>query len=309
MSARAVKRSMLYVLFLFAANVCLSATLETKLEPASARIGDLLQLKVTIKDGAGAKIEWPHFLSDSLAFQLISIDSSGMLPQERIFNLALYDTGTYLLPPLPVILHSANSRETLFTKHTQVEIVSVLPDTASVPQPIKAPRSLPWTIRDMLAWAPWLVGLLLIAAAIYFYRKYQKQKQPEKYQAPEIILPAHELALRELIALRDRKYPERGMLREFYTEISEILRRYMERRYEFPALEMTTWDLEHELSRERYPQILMYQGLPILRESDLVKFAKYLPEWQNCAEHLESAFKIVQATKESDEAQAMGVAA
>ncbi len=309
MIARLVKRSMAFVVFLFAATVCFSATVETTLEPTSARIGDLFQLKVAIHDGGDAKIEWPHFLSDSLAFQLISIDSSGMLPQERVFNLALYDTGKYLLPPLPVILHHADSRETLFTKHNQVEIVSILPDTASVPQPIKGARSLPWTFREMLAWAPWFLGLLLVAAAIYFYRRYRKQQQPEKYRAPEIILPAHELALRELIALRDKKYPERGMLREFFTEISEILRRYMERRYEFPALEMTTWDLEQELNREYYPQILMFQGLPVLRESDLVKFAKYLPEWQNCAEHLERAFEIIQATRESDEAQAMGAAA
>ena len=309
MMARLVKRSMAAVIFLFVSTVCFSATVETKLEPASARIGDLFQLKVAIHDGGDAKIEWPHFLSDSLAFQLLSIDSSGMLPQERVFNLALYDTGKYLLPPLPVILHRADSRETLFTQHAQVEIVSILPDTASAPQPIKGVRSLPLTFRDMLAWTPWLLALLLVAAAIYFYRRFRKQQQPEKYKAPEIILPAHELALRELIALRDNKYPERGMLREFFTEISEILRRYMERRYEFPALEMTTWDLEQELSRERYPQILVHQSLPVLRESDLVKFAKYLPEWENCTEHLERAFEIVQATRESDETEAMGAAA
>lgn len=278
-----------------------SAAVETSLTPLQARVGDLLQLELKVEDAGDAIIEWPPFHLDTLAFQLVSVDSQGMLPQERIFNLALYDTGNYLLPPLPIVLHAANSTETLFTHHCKVEIASVLPDTASVPRPIKGLRSLPITWRDLLAWTPWLLMAALAVATFFLYRKYRRKRQPEVFKAPERVRPVHELAISELIELRDKKLPQRGMLKEFYSELSEILRRYVERRYGFPALEMTTWDIEQKLSTNGYAQILFEEGLIILRESDLVKFAKYLPSWQSCDKHLERAFRIIEATKETVE--------
>jgi hypothetical protein len=274
-----------------------------------ARVGDLLQLKVTVEGAGKAKVEWPPFNPDSLAFQLVSVDSAGKLPNERIFNLALYDTGQYLLAPQPIVLHTSSSKETLYTRGVAVQIVSTLPDTASVPQPIRGPRNLPLTFRDALSLAIWPLVLLTIAAIVFLYWKTRKKRQPEKIVLPEVILPAHQLALQELIQLRDKKLPQKGMLKEFFSELSEVLRRYIERRYRFPALEMTTWDIEQELRQDDYPEILYTEGLRTLRESDLVKFAKHVPPWQSCDEHLESAFRIVEATKEVPQPKAMGAAA
>lgn len=289
---------------------CEAATVERFLEPNVAHVGDLLQLKLVVKDADGAVIEWPFFHPDSLAFHLISVDSMGLLPQERIFNLALYDTGRFLLPPLPVVLHKTDFRETLYTHHAEVEIVSILPDTANAPRHIKDLRTLPLTFKEILAQIFWpLIILLLVGAAIFLYLRYRKKRKPQEYAAPKIILPAHELAMTELIELRDKKYPERGMLREFFTELSEILRRYIERRYVFPALEMTTYELQQELERDIYSSILRMESLFILSEADLVKFAKYIPPWQNCDEHLKRAIQIVEATKETVETQVMGAAA
>jgi hypothetical protein len=286
------------VLFLFAASGE-AATVETSLSPTRARVGDLLELKLRVDHADDAVIQWPTFHPDSLTFQLISVDSQGLLPQERLFRLALYDTGKYLLPPLPVILHAADSNDTLYTRHLEVEIASVLPDTASTPRAIKELRSLPITWRDMIGWARWLVLAALAVVGVILYRRYRRKRRPEEFKPLEIVLPAHELALRELIELRDKKFPERGMFKEFFTALSEILRRYMERRYGFPALEMTTWDLEEELSGDGYAQILREESLVLLHESDLVKFAKYVPAYESCDEQLERAFRIVDTTKET----------
>jgi len=294
---------------LFVLQAVQAATLQTSLTPSRARVGDLLQLKVTVEGSGNATVEWPLFDPDSLAFQLVSVDSAGMLARERIFNLALYDTGQFLLPPLPIVLHTVHSKETLYTHALAVQIVSTLPDTANAPQPIRGPRTLPLTLRDILSLAIWPLVILAVVAAAFLYWRSRKKRQPEKIALPEIILPAHELALQELIQLRDKKLPQKGMLKEFFSELSEVLRRYIERRYRFPALEMTTWDIEQELRRDDFPQILHGEGLLILRESDLVKFAKYLPPWQSCDEHLECAFRIVEATKEIMETKEMGAAA
>jgi hypothetical protein len=276
-----------------------AATVQTSLSPTRARVGDLLELKLRVDNADDAAIQWPTFDPDSLTFQLVSVDSQGMLPQERLFRLALYDTGKYLLPPLPIVLHTADATETLYTHHCEVEIASVLPDTASTPRAIKGLRWLPITWRDVLDWARWLVLVALAVVGVILYRRYRRKRRPEEFKPPEIVLPAHELALAELIELRDKRLPERGMLKEFFIALSEILRRYMERRYGFPALEMTTWDLEQELTGDGYAPILRDESLILLRESDLVKFAKYVPPFENCDEQLERAFRIVDATKET----------
>jgi len=286
------------LLFLFAVTGE-ATTVKTSLSPMRARVGDLLELKLRVDQADDATIDWPVFHPDSLTFYLISVDSQGMLPQERLFRLALYDTGKYLLPPLPVVLHTAGVTETLYTRHCEVEIVSVLPDTASTPRAIKGLRWLPFTWRDVLDWARWLLLAALGVVAVILYRRYRRKRRPEEFKPPEIVLPAHELALGELIELRDKRLPERGMLKEFFTALSEILRRYMERRYGFPALEMTTWDLDQELTGDGYAPILRDESLILLRESDLVKFAKYIPPLENCDEQLERAFRIVDATKET----------
>lgn len=297
------------VVLCFVASAGLPATVETSLTPMRARVGDLLELKLKVEEAGEALIEWPRFHPDSLAFKLVSVDSQGLLPQEHIFYLALYDTGKYLLPPLPVVLHAAPSTETLYTRHCEVEITSILPDTASVPRSIKGLRSLPLTWRDILAWAHWLALAALAVGAFLLYRKYRRKQRPRGFEVPEMVLPAHELAVRELIELRDKRLPQRGMLKEFYSELSEILRRYVQRRYGFPALEMTTWDLEQELGSDGYPPLLREESLVLLRESDLVKFAKYLPPFESCDEHLERAFRIVEATRETVEPTAIGEAA
>ena len=306
---RVLNTGLVLAVALFALQGVQAATVQTSLSPARARVGDLLQLRVTVEGNGNATVEWPPFHPDSSTFQLISVDSAGKLPHERIFNLALYDTGHYLLAPQAIVLHAAKSNETLYTRPLAVQIVPTLPDTASVPQPIRGPRGLPLTLRDILSLAIWPLVILAVGAAAFLLWRSRKKRQPEKIALPEFILPAHELALQELIQLRDKKYPQKGMLKEFFSELSEVLRRYIERRYGFPALEMTTWDIEQELRRDDFPQILHGEGLLVLRESDLVKFAKYLPPWQSCDEHLDCAFRIVEATKEIPETKEMGAAA
>jgi len=105
----------------------------------------------------------------------------------------------------------------------------------------------------------------------------------------------------ELIALRDKNYPERGLLKEFFSEFSEILRRYIENRYGFPALEMTTYELEYKFDSPDYPALLQQRLLPALRESDLVKFAKYIPDPSICKQQLELGFEVVDITRKREE--------
>jgi len=200
------------------------------------------------------------------------------------------------------VLGSPSAAETLITPQLSVTIKPTASDTAASVLPLKPYREHPfrwidvWRSVKSSPWTWFVLVLIAIAGLWLVWRRYFK-RAPAVQELPVIVLPAHEQAVRDLIALKDKHYPARGMLREFFTEYSQIMRAYLERRYEFPALEMTTFELERELQSDRFPVSLERMLMPQIHEADLVKFAKYVPSGQLCDSMLEEGFQIVEATR------------
>jgi len=215
------------------------------------------------------------------------------------FSAAVYDTGTLDIPALAILLFKKGEvTDTIWTEPREVIVGSTLADSASAPRPLKPYEEHPLRVADIVRefW-PWAVGALALAALVFVWHRYRSRPKTGEVVAAPSPLPPAELAIRDLIALRDKKYPERGMLKEQYSEFSEILRRYVEGRWEFPALEMTTYELASELKRNDLPASLREDLLPVLSESDLVKFAKQIPTLASANAIVELGFKIVEQTR------------
>ncbi len=221
------------------------------------------------------------------------------------FSAAVYDTGSHVIPPLAILIFQQGMvKDTVWTEAREVRVESILPDTASAPRPIKPYEDHPLRVMDVMRefW-PWALAALALGALIFAWIRYRNRP---KLKAAELVpppIPPYDLALRELITLRDQKYPERGMLKEQYSEFSEILRRYIEGRFKFPALEMTTYDLAAELKRDDLPSCLRTELLPVLRESDLVKFAKEIPTLAQSQSIIDLGFSVVERTKPQAETE------
>jgi hypothetical protein len=97
--------------------------------------------------------------------------------------------------------------------------------------------------------------------------------------------------------LQEKKLWQSGKLTLHYTGLSEIIRRYLEGRYRFPALEMGTWDIKQVLPDHIDKDALLSKIEEWMESADLVKFAKELPEWEECEQALDFAYKIVDETK------------
>ena len=274
-----------------------AAKVDATLAPLAASIGDTLRFEIRVTGSANRPILFPVPIDSG--FEVLRVDSSQTANSRIGYTLAIYDTGYYELNRMPVIIGGADA-ETLWTDPHSVNIRSILPDTAQAIQPIKPYRKHPFQWRELLGWI-WLPALLLIGAVGWWlWRRYQKTGSLIA-SPPKPLPPPHEEAIRGLIELRDKKYHSRGMLKEFFIEYSYILRRYLERRYEFPALEMTTFDLEREFDDGHYHSALRNRLVPALRESDLVKFAKYTPDPNNCARLIDLGFELVDLTKAQPE--------
>ncbi len=133
--------------------------------------------------------------------------------------------------------------------------------------------------EGLFSW--WLAGIiagvcLVLGAGIWWYlRRTQRQLFAQRPKVPP--RPAHSVALEKLDALQQSQLLIQGQFKVYYSVLSDILRRYIEARFQTPAIDMTT----RELIRALKPQELKTQDNAVLRnvltQSDMVKFAKLIP--------------------------------
>jgi F0F1-type ATP synthase assembly protein I len=142
---------------------------------------------------------------------------------------------------------------------------------------IKAPYDAPFN------WKKWLMyGLIillvlgLIIAAIILIKR-RKQKPVDNLTRPKPKRPAHEIALEKLEELRQKKLWQGDRTKQFYIELSDITREYIEFRFDVLALEMTSDEAISALKQDGLEELQLAQLKKLLQMSDLAKFAKYTP--------------------------------
>ncbi|MFH1856515.1 MAG: hypothetical protein ABH836_04725 [Candidatus Omnitrophota bacterium] len=145
-----------------------------------------------------------------------------------------------------------------------------------------------------------IFAALVIFLIIFFIRKIRKGKE----QILIRIRPAHEKAYEALEKLRQKNLPAQGRVKEYYFELSYIVRTYMEERFHIRAPEMTT---EEFLFSLKSSSLLSGSHKNLLKEflnlCDIVKFAKYGPTEQEMENSFSAANKLVDETKKVEEDQ------
>jgi len=140
-------------------------------------------------------------------------------------------------------------------------------------------------------------GIIVLAAIIFlvmFLRKRLKRQAEKPIPPPR---PADQIALEALVALKAKNLPGLGKSKEYYFELSDIARRYIEDRFSLKAPEMTT---EEFLSSLRIQAAFSGAHKNLLKEfltlCDIVKFAKYGPSPKEIDESFNAAVKLVEET-------------
>lgn len=268
-----------------AQEVQVSATLDT----AAMLIGDHVGMKLSYSGPASAQVLWP-MIPDTILGS-INVIGRGRIDTARStdgktisytqhLNLTCFDSGFYTIPSIPfryrfspdTMVREAETRMMLLAVH------SVNVDTTQAIKPIVGPMKVPLSFREMLPWI--LLGLLVLAAGagIYWYLRKRKKKEPVFVLRPKVVLQPHEQALQELESLRQKKLWQAGKVKEYHSELTEILRRYIEERFRIPALEQTTAEITRGLtSVSECPHSSLDRLGSILILADMVKFAKASP--------------------------------
>ena len=142
---------------------------------------------------------------------------------------------------------------------------------------------------------PLVVILILVALAvsafIYFRRKKKTEKKPTLPPRP-----AEEIARDALKALMEMRLVEKGLVKEYYIRLSDIIRTYIENRYRIFAMDRTTWELFQEMKSKGLERLRADRINNFLEDCDTVKFAKYTPGQKEIEEIYKNAEEIVDIT-------------
>lgn len=277
------------------------------IEKDSLMIGDQFRYEIGIIVPEGFQVVWPKLIDTiSKNIEIINsqeIDTSyqeNTLVLKKQYTLTSFDSGYFEIPNYSFrFKHGDDSLtfESNTLKHfIQVYIPAV--DTSQAFKAIKGPISEPYTLREALPWI--ILGLLIIAIAflvIWIIQKRRKNK-PLFVSKPKPELPPHVIAFQMLEELRLAKVWQAGRVKEYYTQLTDITRAYLERRFHFDAPEMTTDEILQELQNSNINNEVSDKLKSALQLADLVKFAKAKPtplENDLCLNH---CVDFVQETKE-----------
>ncbi len=260
----------------------------------SLLIGEELVIAVTAIYPAGTKLHQPAEVKSDGRFLmkearlLSSKQVSGSLEDKYEFVGSPFVSGAQELPDLEFVWHdSVDSVMTVFAKPGSIFVKSVLPaDTAGLDiKDIVGPQELPGR--------RWLIAVIILAAvgslaAGYWLYKRRLLRMP----LPDVPAESpYEIALRRLNALAAAGLIEKGNFKQYYIELTLILRNYIEGRFGIAAIESTTLELKRSLRHDDLPRVQADAALSVLMRADLVKFAKYLPD----ANHANSDFDAVKS--------------
>lgn len=163
---------------------------------------------------------------------------------------------------------------------------------------IKDIQTPPFVWQDYLGYIliPALILLLLAAIAVAVFLFLKKRKKGY-YFKPKVILPPHVIALNGLDELKNSKMWQRGLEKQFYTQLTDILREYIDKRFGIDAPEMTSDEIVTAIHRNTDVTSTTDNLKQILTLADLVKFAKYTPPTEEVDLSLINAYLFVNQTK------------
>jgi len=275
-------------------------------DSTSMLIGDQLKLHITASLPASASIQQLDLTPFKAEEEMEvvqegawdTVQQNGVLHLQKELIFTIFDTGYYWIPELPLTYLQNGVSTIAKTQRIPISVgtVQLVADSTQVElAPIKG------IIREQANWRdylPFILGLLGLAAVIgAFYYVNKRKNQATAPPPPEIIIPAHEVALTALTQLKSEQLWQKGEIKTYQSRLTHIIREYLENRYEIPALESTTDQIQRNLKKVDFDSSWKEKLSNILQVADLVKFAKAEPPADFHERVWEEAERFVRATK------------
>ena len=297
-------------------NILLAIVVSASIDSTMLMIGDQTAMHLTVTHEADEQVQMPVF-GETLQDGIEIIDRSAIdtttLPDGRLqlnqdLTLTSFKDSLFAVAPIAVVSGS----DTFRTEPMALNVIQPFEvDSSLAITDIKDIEKAPiywWGIFRWVLLALAIVGLFIGAYyGVLWYRKHFLKE--EEVIEPELLRPADEVALEKLDEIKAQKIWKDGKVKEYQTELTDVVREYISRRFDVQSTEKTS----DETLRAMKPLIdkeLFAKLSKMLQLADLVKFAKWHTTPDENEQALSTAYEFVNETKEviNDEMSATDVA-
>ena len=279
------------------------ATVTARLDAREITIGDQARIFIEARTNpSSCRLQWtaiPDTFNNLEVVERGKIDTvknGGFITYRQRLLITGFDSGLFKIPAFvfPVIPASGTAY-TIQTDSFQLLVQTVAVDTTKGFKGIKGIIYVKSSWRDYIWYI--LGGGLLLALVIILVIYLVTRKKPI---APLVQKPSETLqekTLRLLSALEARQLWQKNQVKEYYVELTDVVRNYIENRFQTPAMELTTDELLYkaQLHRELQPYLTLLSA--ILHTADLAKFAKAQPLPAEHMNAMENAKQFVLTSK------------
>lgn len=287
-------------------------TINASIDSLQLLIGEQAHVKLEVSCPADGQLIMPTYsnghLMDGVEIvgevkadtQYLNKNQQMLVTQE--FTVTSFDTAFYYIPPFEVLVDS----QLYASNPLAMKVLMFDIDTTSVEAifPIKD------IVERPLAWGelwPMLLSLILIlvftALVAYLIMRYSDDKPILRRVTIAPKLPPHQVALQEMERIKMDKGWQKDDVKSYYTELTDALRIYMQERFGFNAMEMTSDEIIDKLN-EQQDKEWIGELRTLFNMSDLVKFAKYKPLINENDMNLINAIEFINKTKVEETAPA-----
>ena len=246
----------------------------------------------TLKEIEVLKINPPATISQSEAQHIV----------EQKILLTSFTEGRFTLPSIRIPYKKGGEERTLFTKQMLLKVNTLDVSDATELQNIKGIIDEPLNFRDALPYLILIGGLALIAFGTWYFIKRSRKKEIfAEFEKKR--LPSHVIALTKLENLNKLQLWQSGEIKSFQSQLTFILREYLEGRFKVPALESTTDEIIDSIKKTQIQEGVTENLKNILQTADLVKFAKSEPSIEVHQQAFENITSFVNQTKPQVEAE------
>lgn len=278
-----IRNTFFLIVFICSQLSFAQSKVSSEIDTTSIKIGEQIKYKITVETDSTDIVYFPEGqtfspLESVEAIMMDTVKNKNKVTLQRIYALTQFDSGAYTIPSQRVAINE----QPFFTDSFQIKVADVVVDTTKQKmfdiKPLIEVEKSNAKIWRMLLWI--VLGLLIVGGLVYWFFL---RKKPLTEEEKVALLPPYDRALLELKKLENSKYLIQDEYKKYYSELTDIVRSYLEEDVNVSALESTTGQLIAKLEMLKDAGGLkledetLTQFQNILQTADLVKFAKSKP--------------------------------
>ena len=293
-----MKLKILFFLFLIS-TVTFSQKVNVASDTTNIRIGEQFLFEILVKDTAN--VIFPEKLENLTSLEIVKDIKIDTFKNRLIkkYLMTGFDSGAFYIPSQQIFIKN----RAYITDSILINVATIATDTTKQKMfPIKAIQSEPLVYDDFKPYIIWLLLVLLLIAAVIYYLVTRKKPTITEEEGIAALAPFEE-AIEKLQKLDNKLLWQNNEIKKYYSELTEIVRAYIEKELKIPALEITTHELVAILSEFNKAKTIdtsketIKKLNALLQEADLVKFAKSTPLSHEIEEDRKDAEEILYTLK------------